>query len=74
MLSEKKTLENLSIVKNIHLSNISKYIHLSKSNLSELIKPWPFYPNNTRTSAPYRNLHVFTGVLIIDDIILSKTE
>lgn len=50
------------------------YIHLSKSNLSELIKPRPFYPNNTRTSAPYRNLHVFTGVLIIDDIRLAKTE
>lgn len=74
MLSEKKTLENLNIVKNIHLSNISKYIHLSKSNLSELIKLWPFYPNNARTSAPYRNLHVFTGVLIIDDIRLSKTD
>lgn len=51
-----------------------KNIHLSKYNLSELIKPRPFYPNNTRTSAPYRNLHVFTGVLIIDDIRLSKTE
>lgn len=72
MLSEKKTLKNLNIVKNI--SKISKYIHLSKSNLSELIKPRPFYPNNTRTSAPYRNLHVFTGVLIIDDIRLAKTE
>lgn len=67
-------MENLNIVKNIYLLNILKYIYLLKLNLLELIKLWLFYLNNICIFVLYRNLYVFIGVLIIDDIRLLKID